>query len=43
MSIQKLPTRNEPDCAIRNALDSKEIHPARYQSYINLISEWLRF
>ncbi len=30
---------NEPDCAIRNALDSEEIHPARYQSYINLISE----
>ena len=30
---------NEPDCAIRNALDSKEIHPTRYQSYINLISE----
>ncbi len=30
---------NEPDCAIRNALDLEEIHPARYQSYINLISE----
>ncbi len=30
---------NEPDCAIRNALDSEKIHPARYQSYINLISE----
>jgi len=30
---------NEPDCAIRGALDSEVIHPARYQSYINLISE----
>ena len=30
---------NEPNCAIRNALDLEEIHPARYQSYINLISE----
>ena len=30
---------NEPDCAIINALDLEEIHPARYQSYINLISE----
>ena len=30
---------NEPDCAIRGALDSEIIHPARYQSYINLISE----
>ena len=30
---------NEPDCAIRNALDSGEIQPARYQSYINLLSE----
>ena len=30
---------NEPDCAIRGALDSEVIHPARYQSYTNLISE----
>ena len=30
---------NEPNCAIRNALDSEKIHPARYQNYINLISE----
>ena len=30
---------NEPGCAIRGALDSEVIHPARYQSYINLISE----
>ena len=30
---------NEPNCTIRNALDLEEIHPARYQSYINLISE----
>ena len=30
---------NEPNCAIRNALDLEEIHPARYQNYINLISE----
>ena len=30
---------NEPGCAIRGALDSEVIHPARYQSYTNLISE----
>ena len=29
---------NEPGCAIRNALDLGEIQPARYQSYINLLS-----
>ena len=27
---------HEPECAIINAVDSGEIHPARYRSYLNI-------
>ena len=30
---------NEPDCAIKTALDSGEIHPSRYENYLNLLPE----
>ncbi len=29
---------NEPNCAIKTAIKSAEIHPKRYQSYLNLIT-----
>ena len=28
---------NEPDCAVKNAVELKEIHPSRYESYLNLL------
>ncbi len=30
---------NEPDCAIKAALDSGDIHPSRYENYLNLLPE----
>jgi len=30
---------NEPDCAVKVALDTGEIHPSRYKNYINLLPE----
>ena len=30
---------NEPDCAIKVALDSGDIHPSRYENYLNLLPE----
>jgi len=30
---------NEPDCAVKIALDAGEIHPSRYKNYINLLPE----
>ena len=29
---------NEPNCAIKNALNTNDIHPKRYHSYLNLIA-----
>lgn len=31
--------RNEPDCAVREAVDEGEIHPRRYDNYIRLLEE----
>lgn len=31
---------NEPDCAIRNAVENEEISLSRYQSYINLLGDF---
>ena len=31
--------RSEPDCAVRDALESGRIHPLRYQSYISILDE----
>ena len=28
---------NEPDCAVKNAVDLKEIHPSRYESYLKIL------
>ena len=28
---------NEPDCAVKNAVELKEIHPSRYESYLNIL------
>ena len=30
---------NEPDCAVKVALDAGNIHPSRYKNYLNLLSE----
>jgi ribosome biogenesis GTPase len=30
---------NEPDCAVKVALDSGDIHPSRYENYLNLLPE----
>ena len=30
---------NEPDCAVKFALDSGDIHPSRYENYLNLLPE----
>jgi len=30
---------NEPDCAVKVALDAGEIHPSRYKNYINLLPQ----
>ena len=30
---------NEPDCAIKVAVDAGDIHPSRYENYINLLPE----
>jgi len=30
---------NEPDCAVKVALDAGEIHPSRYENYLNLLPE----
>ena len=30
---------NEPDCAVKAALDSGDIHPSRYENYLNLLPE----
>jgi len=30
---------NEPDCAVKVALDTGEIHPSRYKNYINLLPQ----
>ena len=30
---------NEPDCAVKIALDAGNIHPSRYKNYLNLLSE----
>ena len=30
---------NEPDCAVKVALDAGEIHPSRYKNYLNLLPE----
>jgi ribosome biogenesis GTPase / thiamine phosphate phosphatase len=31
--------RGEPRCAVRQAVDSEEIDPGRYQSYLTLLGE----
>jgi len=28
---------NEPDCAVKNAVELKEIHPSRYESYLKIL------
>jgi len=28
---------NEPDCAVKVALDTGDIHPSRYENYLNLL------
>ena len=28
---------NEPDCAVKNAVELKEIHPSRYKSYLKIL------
>ena len=28
---------NEPDCAVKNSVELKEIHPSRYESYLNIL------
>ena len=30
---------NEPDCAVKVALDTGDIHPSRYENYLNLLPE----
>ena len=30
---------NEPDCAVKVALDAGDIHPSRYENYLNLLPE----
>ena len=30
---------NEPDCAVKVALESGDIHPSRYENYLNLLPE----
>ena len=30
---------NEPDCAVKIALDAGDIHPSRYENYLNLLPE----
>ena len=30
---------NEPDCAVKVALNAGEIHPSRYENYLNLLPE----
>ena len=30
---------NEPDCAVKVALDAGEMHPSRYENYLNLLPE----
>src|SRR5690554_1490589 len=30
---------NEPDCAIKEAVEYGEIHPSRYNTYLDLITE----
>lgn len=31
---------NEPECAVRNAVDNEEISESRYQSYVNLLEDF---